>query len=280
MNLEEGKKYVDRRGRVFGPMVLDQHTGYFGEQEDQYASWFGDGRVWAGSDSQCDLIAEHVEICPMCDNPCVPGGVACKECGEFAVEYAGCPKEEKFPQYWTALTPEFAFIKRVDTNHHYCIDFDGDDDNHLCCWDDASHAGRKQITKEQAEALVKKKPVESPDDWVTQDRVPPRDGMDQVRWSNWPEDRWISPCGPWEDPEMHGFHDKEDDTVLSVRCRRKDLPAYAAPPLPERTPVTLWVPEGGDWPVRVSFTGEKPKGIGSWVKVCVGTDGFFVEGGV
>ena len=80
---------------------------------------------------------------------------------------------------------------------------------------------------------------ECPMDWVTQDRVPPRNGIDQVRWSNFLKDRWISPCGPWGYPEIHGFHDKEDGTVLSVRCRRKDLPV--AQPAVKRVPVRLWV---------------------------------------
>jgi len=219
MKLEEGKKYVDRRGRVFGPMV--KCSKYFGEQQG-HATWHDDGSIMSGEVWHMDLIAEHVEICPMCDNPCVQGGVACKECGEFAVEYAGCPKE-------------------------------------------------------------------SPDDWVTQDRVEYRKGIDQRRWVcletkktvvDWQfTENQIADGGP----AVHGHCGK---TVrLELRCRRKDLPAFAVPPLPERTPVTLWVPErglqeGGDWPVRVSFRGEKPTGIGSWVKVGVGPDGFFVEGGV
>jgi hypothetical protein len=66
--------------------------------------------------------------------------------------------------------------------------------------------------------------VESPDDWVTQDRVPPRRGIDQVHWSNWESYRWIDAAYNWDEGEIHGYRDKDDDTVVSVRCRRKDLP--------------------------------------------------------
>jgi hypothetical protein len=85
--------------------------------------------------------------------------------------------------------------------------------------------GRKQLTKQQAESLLNK-PQESPDDWVTQDRVPPRKNIDQVRWSDWTENRWVEICGWWEEPEgLHGFRHEEDGTILAVRCRRKDLPS-------------------------------------------------------
>jgi hypothetical protein len=222
MKIKEGKKYVDRRGRVFGPMLLTYTSTryrFFGEVPTEYG-WYESGLRSNDEEAPCDLIAEHVEICPMCDNPCVPGGVACKECGKFAVEYAGCPKE-------------------------------------------------------------------SPDDWVTQVRVVVRPGVDEFRYpsieylKDW---RLAKVQDNWEKDCMHAWYN-ESGNQLEVRCRRKDLPASAAPPLPKRTPVTLWVPErglqeGGDWPVRVSFTGEKPTGIGSWVKVGVGPDGFFVEGGV
>jgi hypothetical protein len=216
MKLEEGKKYVDRRGRVFGPMILD---GIHLFAEDKSGPvWHNDGRHFVARECSLDLIAEHVEICPMCENPCVPCGVACKECGEFAVEYAGCN--------WKG----------------------------------------------------------SENGWVTQALVPVRVGIDEFTYvdddgKQVQEWKVAREGDNWDLGFKHGDCHEDGDTV-HVRCRRKDLPASAAPPASKRTPVTLWVPEGGDWPVRVSFTGEKPKGIGSWVKVCVGTDGFFVEGGV
>jgi hypothetical protein len=72
-------------------------------------------------------------------------------------------------------------------------------------------------------------PVESPDDWVTQDRVPPRHGIDQVQWSDWESSLWVNLPRGWYPPKIHGYRDEEDDTVLSVRCRRKDLPVMPSP---------------------------------------------------
>ena len=72
-------------------------------------------------------------------------------------------------------------------------------------------------------------PVESPDDWVTQDRVPPRHGIDQVQWSDWESSLWVNSPRGWYPPKIHGYRDEEDDTVLSVRCRRKDLPVMPSP---------------------------------------------------
>ena len=95
----------------------------------------------------------------------------------------------------------------------------------------------------EAEALARVKPVESPDDWVTQDRVPPRHGIDQVQWSDWESSRWIYAGGDWHLPEVHSYRDEEDDTVLHVRCRRKDLPPVE---LPKRVTVRLIGRRSGD----------------------------------
>jgi hypothetical protein len=107
----------------------------------------------------------------------------------------------------------------------------------------------KEVTEAEALARVKHaKPVESPDDWVTQDRVPVRPVFDECRWSSWVNnDVWIrnnDNTYTW----MHGRTEKLDggkpDAVLSVRCRRKDLPEVDSP---------------DDW---VEITGTRPrKGI-------------------
>lgn len=73
---------------------------------------------------------------------------------------------------------------------------------------------------------------------MTQDRVVPRSGIDQVRWSHFPENHWVDPVGNW-DGEAHGFFDPDDGTTLSVRCRRKDLPVVTP-----RIPVTLYWYDG------------------------------------
>ncbi len=89
----------------------------------------------------------------------------------------------------------------------------------------------------------RRKPVESPDDWVTQDRVPARKG-DQVRWSNWTgKDRWYE---VWEDSyrkyeARHGWVDPADGLTLSVRCLRKDLPPVSPPPKTRTVTLAQWI---------------------------------------
>jgi hypothetical protein len=116
--------------------------------------------------------------------------------------------------------------------------------------------------------------VESPHDWVTQDRVPPRSGVDEISWSGWLTGHWIPAQGIWADHMLHGK--ARTESTLFVRCRRKDLP----PIPPVKIPVRLWVSErityepGSDWPVRC---GENPpSGQGSWVEIHPSPDGFFV----
>jgi hypothetical protein len=61
MQLEAGKKYVDRRGRVYGPLVNDY--SYFGESINECA-WSGSGRVCSHCESDMDLVAEYAEPAP------------------------------------------------------------------------------------------------------------------------------------------------------------------------------------------------------------------------
>lgn len=83
-------------------------------------------------------------------------------------------------------------------------------------------------------------PAESPDDWVTQDRVPVRSGVDQVRWSAWDESNWQVATGTGWGSRKHGYINWHGE-VLHARCRRKDLP----PAKPERTGVTIHVDHRG-----------------------------------
>jgi hypothetical protein len=93
----------------------------------------------------------------------------------------------------------------------------------------------------EAEALARVtpiEPVESPDDWVTQDRVPARPGIDQRAYADgtrvtlWEDAK----CLDWDKPAMHGT--KINNTTLEIRCRRKDLPAKQ--PATKRVPVRLY----------------------------------------
>lgn len=91
-------------------------------------------------------------------------------------------------------------------------------------------------------------PQEDPEEWVTQDRVPFRRGVDRGWWaipgtSIVPADtaRWWD----WQ-TEVEGIKHGEKnplggDNVLNIRCRRKDLP-----PVPQQTTVT----HGGQYVAR------------------------------
>jgi hypothetical protein len=92
----------------------------------------------------------------------------------------------------------------------------------------------------EAEALARvtpHEPVDSPDDWMTQDRVPARDGIDQRRYKysdhefgSWDD----AACMAWgeNEPRIHGT--KHGSSSLELRCRRKDLPVKQ--PATERIP--------------------------------------------
>lgn len=80
------------------------------------------------------------------------------------------------------------------------------------------------------ELVAKAKQTESPDDWVTQDRVPARPGIDERQWVQYDGTAlgWVpvKKIGCWSGMK-HG--DVIHGDRLELRCRRKDLP-----PLPEQ----------------------------------------------
>lgn len=58
MQLEVGKKYVDRRGRVFGPIVKN---GDFFDEIPEGHLWNSSGMCFVFRYSEIDLIAEYIE---------------------------------------------------------------------------------------------------------------------------------------------------------------------------------------------------------------------------
>lgn len=62
-------------------------------------------------------------------------------------------------------------------------------------------------------------------DWAIQDKVPPREGKDQVKWGQLED--WDDAVDPWTD--KHGDVNWRGEK-LEVRCRREDLPSE-----PEKT---------------------------------------------
>jgi hypothetical protein len=137
------------------------------------------------------------------------------------------PEPETFPQYWTTVDgprEPAAFVRR-DSTVNMTIFYKNGSQSSQFDW----HSGedRKRLTESEAMALLQK-PVESPDDWVTQDRVPFREGIDQRRWIdkhgnvvnrfNWTNDVCSSLSGC-----SHGYISSHQQR-LEIRCRRKDLP--------------------------------------------------------
>ena len=144
------------------------------------------------------------------------------------------PKEE-FPQWYVSpFWMATAYIKRVDEETAVRVSIEGDEKTEKPwskhgkeCVESGNYT---KTTQADAEARVTKKlklePAESPDDWVTQDRVTPRTEIDQFRWVG---TDCGSPNGEWRIPRYnwrtfkHG-QEMPDETRLEVRCRRKDLP--------------------------------------------------------
>lgn len=74
--------------------------------------------------------------------------------------------------------------------------------------------------------------VESPDDWVVQDRVPPRDGIDEYLIEN--IHMWYVKKKGFEAITLKHGDMVGDIGMLKVRCHRKDLPPLPAPPAEEQ----------------------------------------------
>ena len=151
---------------------------------------------------------------------------------------------ETFPQFYRGdKWANYELFVRFDSKYEPGIVFFADGTQRQCDhyrFSDVEGScrlyGWRKLTQAEAESRVKKpEPVESPDDWVTQDRVDPRDGVDYVRWSNFKEGHWVLASGDWVN-EKHGYVDKEDGSRLEVRCRRRDLP-----PMPQETPKREYV---------------------------------------
>ena len=123
-----------------------------------------------------------------------------------------------------------------------------------------------------------------PEEWVTQDRVPARLGIDQESWIrtrdpiHW---RDLAPIGPAAVGKMmHGQKDSFGDMLL-LRCRRKDLPPLPEqPPKPNRIPVRLYWYDGN----VVARYGHTPPTDPSFVEIkldpqmIISGSGFYVEG--
>jgi hypothetical protein len=112
-------------------------------------------------------------------------------------------------------------------------------------------------------------------DWVTQDRVPARNGIDEVRWSDWKSDAWI-PANRNSKPNMHGERISGVTATLFIRCRRKDLPAKQ--PATNRVPMRLWVRNDACSHDQGAIVIAKPESPDDeMIELMHDADGFYVE---
>jgi hypothetical protein len=159
---------------------------------------------------------------------------------------------ETFPQYYINVKWGFcdaAYVVRDTKTTYYGVQENGERHPATLEWDAVNdqlvvQLDWKQVTQAEAESRVKKpEPVESPDDWVTQDRVPARPGIDQRAYLRATDtevdaDGWMDAAAmQWSQMPIHGH--RVNGFTIQVRCRRRDLP-----PIPQKTPkpnyVRLW----------------------------------------
>lgn len=126
---------------------------------------------------------------------------------------------------------------------------------------------------------------QDPEEWVVQDRVAPRKGLDEVHWSDWPGDLWVGAIVDWEKHKRHGHFSRATDSTLSVRCRRKDLPplgescnAVGVPQQPAKKRVRLWIPrEHNSRSATFATIDDKEMNKALWQEIKHDGKGFCVE---
>ena len=177
---------------------------------------------------------------------------------------------ETFPQYWTTLdssASNTAFVKRYDSVRWHTVRRDGSESIDLGLSSDWNPDGRKQITEAEALALLDQfEQAESPDDWVTQDRVPVRIGTDEFAWF-WHDKQTL---GPWRiasgalDWDNHRHGQSGINATLHLRCRRKDLPPVPEPvnPATRKVVLTEWYcwDTDGTGISAINWSEHKPRG--------------------
>lgn len=209
MKLEAGKKYTDRRGRVYGPLVRVDVScgGLFGENREDYA-WYGDGQRSPGRELPSDLVAEYVE--PAQAEPeyrLLKDGEPFQDGDEYLdidAKWCKAPASEN-----RTFNPQIYFPHR------------------------------RLVKADETKAAEQPAPVESPDDLVIQDRIPARAGIDfgwNVSVSEFADhkpsiaNKWaISPAYAGRIHGAIGGPHGDSKLRLVVMCYRKDLPALESP---------------------------------------------------
>lgn len=195
--LDDNAFLIERCSHIIRHTMLlrDQLAhGYNPEQEDSPYENAG-AIIFGGALMACAMARAKTEMhfsCAMCGCDIPWGTTSCKDCMEYACEAVGMPVGHVPPE------------KRAEDS---------------TAWVQLDPGGMTGTV------------IESPDDRVVQDRVPARLGIDYFRWKSWPAscvDKLVH-----EDTisigKMHGYVDPDDNDVLSLRCRRRDLPPVESP---------------------------------------------------
>lgn len=139
---------------------------------------------------------------------------------------------EVYPQWYLDFNRNVV-LKRTSTDHVTYYENSGESDSLWGPWH--TEKNFKKLTEAEAIALLDKHtPVESPDDWVIQDRCEARPGVDEAWWSYGCDPQKPDTLAAWWQVRTIGsaYGKKNghlcDGGMLNLRCRRKDLP-----PLPE-----------------------------------------------
>lgn len=256
LKLEAGKKYVDRRGRVFGPMLpISTISTYF--QDSEGAVWDGSGKLGGRLDPPCsmDLVAEYQDPkpaeptqaslhdeCDCCGASCECGVPYC--CDAFTIEFID-PNEPQRGQFWAYNANRKCCVFMIGKNlngHWVAVDrngeyevFSGRGNMDLKFWHhepgfegfDGPVDGPVEPAPETPSSPAEPLPAEL---WETQDRAPIRIGIDQFRYGKNPW-RTSAALHYFQGHEHHGWVHPVTGDTLELRCYRSYLPGKEWPPV-------------------------------------------------
>lgn len=217
--LDDNAFLIERCSHIIRHTMLlrDQLAHGFNDEEDSPYENAG-AIIFGGALMACAMARAKAEMhfsCAMCGCGIPWGTTSCKDCMEYACEAVGMPvgyvppeKRAEDPTAWVQLDP-----------------------------------GGMTGTV-----------VESPDDWVVQDRCPYRPDLDEYRYlfSGKEVGGWTTTSSL---TNLHGHVDSFGDK-LEIRCRRKDLPLLESPDdwvVQDRVPARAtdrgaWVDRGEEYP--------------------------------
>lgn len=245
----ESIAYIIRTGpAAFGDHIFVEHSG---RHHDMFGcAWNTGGRRRLTKEEAESLVIKPKSIPEIVFDP-----------KTFTSDWG--PFEKPSPDRWFIWSDNrypIAFVKHADgkvQNLNVDLVFKQSDDWNQSYEDQLTNGELVEVTEFSAKEYLKrprsasqipKSAEPDPEEWVTQDRVPDRTGIDQWRRvdSKHGNTEW-EPSVDGPSKYMHGHTTKacNSNAVFEVRCRRKDLPPLPEqPPKPNRIPVRLYWYDG------------------------------------